>query len=121
MQIHENPHSPSWHITIWGPNNFQWTREFLGPEEQNARDDYSFIKTAISEVFSGARATVYLSYAYPDDDKDRFANQLGDLLAQELRVQTGEPAEVALDGDRIRLVRHGQTITSSSEPRFWCP
>src|SRR5579864_7939123 len=44
VQIHENQNSPSWHITIWGPNDFHWTREFFGPEEQNALDHYSFIR-----------------------------------------------------------------------------
>lgn len=101
VQIHENQGSPSWHITIWGPNNFQWAREFFGPEEQNALDDYSFIKKAISEVLSRARLAVYLSYAYPDN-ADGFVNQLRDLLAQELQVQTGEPAEVDWDIDRMR-------------------
>src|SRR5260370_555797 len=92
VQIHENQDSPAWHITIWGPNNFEWTREFLGPGEQNALDDYSFIQKTISEVLSRARLAVYLSYAYPDN-KDGFVNQLRDLLAEELQVQTGEPAE----------------------------
>src|SRR5437016_7091884 len=101
VQIHENQDSPSWHITIWGPNNFQWTREFFGVEEQNASDGYSFIRRTISEVFSRARLAVYLSYAYPDN-ADGFVNQLRDLLSQELQVQTGEQAEVAWDMDRMR-------------------
>jgi hypothetical protein len=39
VQIHEDQNSPSWHVTIWGPNNFQWAGEFFGPEEQNPLDD----------------------------------------------------------------------------------
>jgi predicted ATPase len=101
VQIHEKPDSPSWHITIWGPNNFHWSREFSGPEEQNDRDDYSFIKKTISQVMSRVQLAVYLSYAYPDNT-DGFVNRLRDLLAEELWVQTGEPAEVTSATDRIR-------------------
>jgi hypothetical protein len=49
VQIHENQDSPSWHITVWGPNNFEWTREFLGPGEQDALDDYSFVNWDVRE------------------------------------------------------------------------
>jgi hypothetical protein len=52
VQIHENQDSPSWHITIWGPNNFDWTREFFGIEEQNSIDGYAFIRRTISSVLS---------------------------------------------------------------------
>src|ERR1035437_2615270 len=71
VQIHENADSPSWHITICGPDNFRWTKEFLGIEEQNKLDDYNLIKKTISDVLSLTRLAVYLSYAYPDD-KDSF-------------------------------------------------
>ena len=101
VQIHEKPDSPSWHITIRGPNNFQWSREFLGPEEQSALDDYAFIKRSVSEVLSRARLVVYLSYAYPDN-KDGFVIQLRDRLAEELQVQTGDPVDVIWDMDRMR-------------------
>jgi len=43
----------------------------------------------------------YLSYAYPDN-ADGFVNHLQERLAQELQVQTGEPAEVVWDLDRMR-------------------
>ena len=102
VQIHENRDSPSWQITIWGPSNFQWSREFFGPDEQNELDDYGFIRKTISEVLSRARLAVYVSYAYPDN-ADGFVNQLGDLLAEELHIQTGEPIGVACDTDRVRL------------------
>ena len=108
VQIHENPESPSWHVTIWGPNNFHWTREFFGTEEQNPLDGFAFIKTTISEVrktisdvLSRAQLSVYLSYAYPDNT-DGFVVRLRDRLAQELQVQTGEPVDVGCDFDRMR-------------------
>jgi predicted ATPase len=50
VQIHENQYSPSWHITIWGPNNFHWTRAFFGTEEQNPRDGYALIRGTITSV-----------------------------------------------------------------------
>lgn len=43
----------------------------------------------------------YLSYAYPDN-ADGFVNQLQERLAQELQIQTGEPAGVVWDLDRMR-------------------
>jgi len=51
VNIRENQDSPSWHITIGGPNSFHWTREFFGVEEQNPLDDYAFIRQTISTVF----------------------------------------------------------------------
>ena len=105
VEIHENQYSPSWHITIRGPNDFHWTHEFFGPEEQNSLDGYAFIRKAISDVLLSApertQPVVYLSYAYPDNT-DGFVNQLRDRLAQELQVQTGEPAEVVWDTERMR-------------------
>lgn len=105
VQIHENPDSPSWHITIWGPNDFYWTHDFFGPEEQNSTDGYAFIRRTISDVRSIApgrtQPVVYLSYAYPDNT-DGFVIQLRDRLAQELQVQTGEPADVVWDSERTR-------------------
>ncbi|MGC9945269.1 MAG: hypothetical protein ABSF64_02635 [Bryobacteraceae bacterium] len=52
VQIHENQDSPSWHITIWGPNDFHWTREFFGIEEQNSLNAYAFIRQTIASLFS---------------------------------------------------------------------
>jgi hypothetical protein len=108
VQIHENAESPSWHVTIWGPNNFRWTREYFGIEEQNPLDGFAFIKKTISEVrktvsdvLSRSQLAVYLSYAYPDN-ADGFVVRLRDRLAQELQVQTGEPADVVWDPDRMR-------------------
>ena len=101
VQIHENPDSPSWHVTIWGPNNFHWTREFFGIDEQNPLDGFAFIKKTISDDLSHARLVVYLSYAYPDN-ADGFVNRLRDRLAQELQVQTGEPVDVVWNLDRMR-------------------
>jgi predicted ATPase len=43
----------------------------------------------------------YLSYAYPDN-QDGFVLQLQARLTQELQVQTGEPARVTCDFDRMR-------------------
>ena len=43
VQIQENHDSWLWHITITGPNNFHWTREFSGVDEQFALDGYNFI------------------------------------------------------------------------------
>jgi len=51
VQIHEGPYSPAWQITIWGPNDFQWTREFFGPEQQNSLDGYAVIKRTVSNLF----------------------------------------------------------------------
>ena len=101
IQIHENPESPSWHVTIRGPNNFHWTREYFGIEEQNPLDGFAFIKKTISDVLSRSQLVVYLSYAYPDNT-DGFVLRLRDRLAQELQVQTGEPVDVVCDPDRMR-------------------
>ena len=112
VQIHENQESPSWHVTIWGPNNFHWSREFFGIEEQNHLDGFAFIKKTISEVrktisdvLSRSQLAVYLSYAYPDN-ADGFVFRLRDRLAQELQVQTGEPVDVFCDPDRVRPGSH---------------
>ena len=106
LQIHENPESPSWHVTIWGPDNFHWTREFFGIEEQNPLNGFAFIRQTISDVLSRARLVVYLSYAYPDNT-DGFVVRLRDRLALELQVQTGEPVDVVCDPDRIRAGPQG--------------
>lgn len=99
VQIHEKQESPSWYITIWGPNNFHWSREFFGVEEQNPIGGYSAIREAILEALSRTRLIVYISYAYPDN-ANGFVNQLRDRLAEELQVQTGQPTEVLWDMDR---------------------
>lgn len=52
VQIHENQDFPSWHVTISGPNDFRWTREFFGVEEQNSLDGYAFIKRTVATLFS---------------------------------------------------------------------
>ena len=99
VQIHENQNSPSWHITIWGPNHFKWTQEFFGLEEQNPHGGYSAIKKTIEDALSSSRLSVYLSYGYPDN-KDGFVTDLTERLAQELQVQTGLPAELTFDAYR---------------------
>ena len=99
VQIHENQNSPSWHITIWGPNHFRWTHEFFGLEEQNPLDGYNVIKKTIEDALSSSRLSVYLSYGYPDN-KDGFVTELTERLAQELQVQTGLPAELTFDAYR---------------------
>jgi hypothetical protein len=105
VQIHESHDFFSWHVTIWGPSDFRWTREFVGPEEQNPSDGYAAIRRAVAEALAGStvitRSVVYVSYAYPDN-KDFFVNQLADRLGQELQVQFGEPVKVVWDVDRLR-------------------
>ena len=110
VQIHENQDSPSWHITIWGPNKFHWTREFFGIDEQNPLNGYAFIRKAISDVM---RPVVYLSYAFPDN-KDGFVLHLANNLAQELQVQIGRPIDVIWDMDRTRP---GATWSKDAEKR----
>ncbi|HXM40547.1 MAG TPA: AAA family ATPase [Bryobacteraceae bacterium] len=104
VQIHENPDSPSWHITILGPNEFRWTREFFGPDEQNQADGYAALRRAVADALAGSlikiRPIVCLSYAYPDN-KDLFVNQFADRLGQELQVQFGEPINVIWDTHRL--------------------
>jgi hypothetical protein len=51
IRILKDEDSPSWHITISGPNDFHRTIEFFGPDEQNPHDDYAFIRQTISNVF----------------------------------------------------------------------
>jgi len=99
VQIHENQDSPSWHVTIWGTDNFQWSQEFFGPDQQNDSDGYSFIRRTVSDVFLRRRLAVYISYAFPDN-KDGFVTQLTDLLRQELQIQAGEQIPVAWDTSR---------------------
>jgi hypothetical protein len=136
VQIHENAESPSWHVTIWGPNNFRWTREYFGIEEQNPLDGFAFIKKTISEVretisdvLSRSQLAVYLSYAYPDN-ADGFVARLRDRLAQELQVQTGEPVDVVWDPDRVRpgsqwseevekLVEHATFLVPVVSPSYF--
>jgi hypothetical protein len=105
VQIHESHDSPSWHITIWGPEDFRWTREFFGPEEQDPSDGYAAIRRAVAEALAGSsvrsRPVVCLSYAYPDN-KDLFVSQLADRLGRELQVQFGEPINVIWDEHRLR-------------------
>ena len=111
VEIHEAQDSPSWHVTIRGPNKFHWTREFFGMEQQNPVDGYAFIRRTISAVISRIRPVVYFSYAYPDN-KDGFVIQLRDRLVGELQVQAGEPVEVVWDSARIRP---GATWTEETE------
>ena len=105
VQIHESHDSPSWHITIWGPNDFRWTREFFGPEEQNSSDGYAAIRKAVGDALARSsvrtRPVVCISYSYPDN-KDFFVNQLVDRLGQELQIQFGEPINVIWDEHRLR-------------------
>lgn len=105
VQIHESHDSPSWYITIWGPNDFRWTREFFGPQEQNSSDGYTAIRKAVGDALARSsvrtRPVVCISYSYPDN-KDFFVNQLVDRLGQELQIQFGEPINVIWDEHRLR-------------------
>jgi hypothetical protein len=105
VQINENQDSPSWHVTIWGPNDFRWTREFFGPEEQNPADGYAVIKRAVAEALAGSSVrtppVVCVSYAYPDN-KGFLVNQFVDHLGQELQVQFGREIKVIWDEHRLR-------------------
>ena len=55
VEIREQQDSPSWGITISGPNDFYWSRRFFGVIEQNPSDDYCFIAKALSELFPRGR------------------------------------------------------------------
>ena len=54
------------------------------------------MRRAVADAISRTQLTVYISYAYPDN-KDDFVARLSNVLAQELRLQTGDEVAVLWD------------------------